>query len=49
METDGVYFNQDDRIIPVVKNEKVVATEDDICHYSGLRSLSFYENMNSDK
>jgi hypothetical protein len=46
MESDGVYFNENDRIAPLKKDlesELVEANEEDICHYSGLRSLSFYE------
>jgi hypothetical protein len=50
METDEVYFNEEHRIIPLVKeNVFENVPEDDICHYSGLRSLSFYEDMDGDK
>lgn len=46
MESGGVYFNEDDRIQPVNQDkvpEEVEVSEEDICHYSGLRSMSFYE------
>lgn len=52
MESNGVYFNEDDRIViqPIKKEEELVeVSEEDICQYSGLRSLSFYEKLSTDK
>ena len=49
METDGVYFNEDNRIItePVKKQVDLPIEEDEICHYSGLPSTSFYEKISN--
>ncbi len=44
METNGVYFEREEHIETI----EVTISEEDICQYSGLRSLSFYEKMNQE-